>query len=108
MKYSGASIIVLAGLMQATLADFNIYRVGLGGTGISGNAEGWQVYMGDANCDNAIDWIWRDSDDVSGGKYGVRCDGEDNACGRAEDDDPSNIDILEMNFNSDDRHWSKS
>jgi hypothetical protein len=108
MKYAATITIVLAALLQAANADFDLYRVGLGGTGISGNSEGWQVYEQDtANCDSALDWIWRDSDDVSGGKFGVRCEGD--GCGRGfeEANNPENIEVLEMNFNREEHHWSK-
>jgi hypothetical protein len=108
MKLSGMPLLSLAALLTAVHADFEIYQVGIGGNGITGNAEGWQVYQDEANCDTVLEWIWRDSDDVSGGKYGVRCEGD--GCERGwewSDHDPANIDIMEMNFNRDEHHWSK-
>lgn len=106
MKFSGALAIALATLLPAIKANFDVYRVGVSCSGICGNAEGWQVYEAEANCDNDLDWIWRDSDDVSGGKYGVRCEGD--GCRRSPDVSTNDIETLEMNFNSDEYHWSKS
>jgi hypothetical protein len=104
MKYAAVTTIALAALLQAANANFDLYRVGIGGDGISGNAEGWHVYEGEPSCDQALDWIWRDSEDVSGGKYGVRCEGD--GCPRS-DVDLSLIEVVEMNFNREEHHWSK-
>lgn len=107
MKFATASSLALATFLQAAKADFYLYAAGIGGNGIAGNAWGYQVYGGDTvDCDNVIDWIWRSSDDVSGGKYGVRCKGPDDSCDSSGD--PTGLEELEMNFNSDDFHWSKS
>lgn len=103
MKFSSATVIAVATLLQAVDANFDVYRVGIGGNGITGNSEGWQVYEAEANCDNKLDWLWRVSDDVSGGKYGLRCVGTPGGCGR--DDSNADIEILEMNFNGE--HFSK-
>lgn len=76
----------LAILTPAILADFTIYISGIGGNGISGNTDGWQVYPtteGVLPCDDPLEWIWRDSDDVGGLKYGVRCDGDGSSCSRS-------------------------
>lgn len=105
MKYAGTLAIALTALLQAVQADFEVYRVADSCSGLCGNAEGWQVYATEANCDNDLDWLWTDSDDVSGGKYGVRCKDDDDGCGRSDDSDSANIEALEMNFNA--FHWSK-
>lgn len=47
--------------------------------------------------------VFRDRDDVSGNKLGMRCEG-----GCYLDNDPETIETLEMNFIEDDAHWSKS
>ncbi|KAF2868136.1 hypothetical protein BDV95DRAFT_158257 [Massariosphaeria phaeospora] len=104
MKPISLTAVVLTALLQAVNADFNLYRVGIGGDGITGNSEGWQVYQDNAGCDNELDWIWRESDDVSGGQYGVRCEGD--GCERGSDSNPSDIDLVEMNFDSDEHHWT--
>ncbi|MBE3048616.1 hypothetical protein IMZ48_40170 [Candidatus Bathyarchaeota archaeon] len=106
MKFVSATTVALAALLQAADADFNIYRAGVGGNGISGNAWGYQVYEGEANCDNNKEWIWRSSKDVSGDKYGVRCKGGGDSCDPSGD--PAGIEEMEFNFASDDHHWSKS
>jgi hypothetical protein len=106
MQFTQISIIAFAAFMQAVQADFDLYRIGMSTGGIGDNAEGWQVYPDSWTCDDAIDWIWRDDDDVSGGRYGVRCSGG-KGCDRADGSDPSDIDAIEMNFNSDDYHWSE-
>ena len=108
MKFTTISIIGLAAFFSTVKADFELYQVGLGGGGIVGNVEGWQVYQNEANCDTARNWIWRDRKDVSGGKWGVRCEGD--GCTRGSvngDNDPANIDVTEMNFNREEFHWSK-
>jgi hypothetical protein len=105
MQFTQISIVALAALLQAVRADFDLYRIGISSSGIGGNGEGWQVYPDSWTCGDAVDWIWRDSDDVSGSKYGVRCEGD--GCGRADGTDPADIDTIEMNFNSDEYHWSE-
>jgi hypothetical protein len=102
MKVAAISITALAALLQTVAADFDIYRVGIGGNGISGNVEGWQVYQDGANCDNKLDWLWSDTKDASG--YGVRCEG--GGCARSGDVDAADITVLEMNFRNG-NHWSK-
>lgn len=85
MKLTSILTTILTFLTSIVLADFSIYAAGIGGNGISGNADGWQVYpvtSGVIKCDQALEWIWRSSKDASGDKYGVRCDGEDSACVR--------------------------
>jgi hypothetical protein len=52
--------------------------------------------------------VWKDSDDVSGDKYGVRWG--DKGCGRGWNwwnFDPHNVDVVEMNFDREEHHWSK-
>jgi hypothetical protein len=44
MKYAAATTVALAALLQAANANFDLYRVCLGGTGIGVAADGWQVY----------------------------------------------------------------
>jgi hypothetical protein len=106
MKYTATTTIALATLLQAVHANFDLYRVGVGGNGITGNGEGWQVYEEQASCDGALDWYWVDSGDVSGGKYGVRCNGN-GGCARSGEADSSDIDVVEMNFNREEHHLSK-
>ena len=66
MRFIALSIALTAPLVHLASANFDIYRVGIGGNGITGNGEGWQVYEAEANCDNAKDWYWVDTDDASG------------------------------------------
>jgi hypothetical protein len=102
MKFAAISITALTAFLQVVAADFDIYRVGIGGNGISGNGEGWQVYADGANCDNALDWYFRDTKDASG--YGVRCEGD--GCSRSGNVNINDITVLEMNFGNG-NHWSK-
>jgi len=96
-------------LLPVVVADFMLYQVGIGGNGIVDNVNGWQVYQDEANCHNVLDWLWPWSKDVSGDKFGIRCEG--NGCPRGwpgqQDRDPANIDIVEVNFARADHHWSK-
>ncbi|KAI1178467.1 hypothetical protein F4777DRAFT_576001 [Nemania sp. FL0916] len=94
--------LALAAVLNIARADFDIYRQGIGGNGISGNSWGWMAYDSPPACDSVTEWIWRSSSDVSGGKYGVRCEGD--GCGAGQD--PAQITTLEMNFNSDDKHFT--
>jgi hypothetical protein len=105
MKFISTTTVALAALLQAANANFDVYAAGIGGNGISGNAWGYQVYDNPPSCDNIIDWIWRSSSDVSGGKYGVRCKGSGDGCDPSGD--PSGIEEMEFNFNGDGYHWSK-
>lgn len=114
MKPATVSTTILTYLTSTVLADFSIYAAGIRGNGISGNVDGWQVYPvtnGVIKCDQALEWIRRSSKDVSGGKYGVRCDGEDSGCVRGG----SGKGIKELEFNTRQKgkdtgrpHFSKS
>lgn len=108
MKFVSPTTVALAALLQAADADFDVYATGLGGDGITDNVWGYQVFDGAADCEKHLDWIWRSGDDVSGGKYGVRCKGQGASCDPSSTDDPAGIEEMEFNFNSDDYHWSKS
>jgi hypothetical protein len=109
MKLISASLVSIATLWIAVSADFELYRVDLGGDGITGNVKGWQVYQDEANRHTALNWLWRTSDDVSGGKFGVRCQGDGCYNGWTyTDSDPADIELAEMNFNHHEHHWSKS
>ncbi|GAB1731131.1 hypothetical protein NU195Hw_g3571t1 [Hortaea werneckii] len=81
-------------------ADFSLYRVGKGGTGISGNVEGWQVYANtpnDIGCDRVkASMDWGTFSDVSGKMTGIRCKESNGKCrGRSE----GGGDILELELN---------
>ncbi|CAI6342542.1 unnamed protein product [Periconia digitata] len=92
------STVILALITPTVLGNFAIYNSGIGGDGISENVDGWQIYElkdGVPACDDALDWIWRDSDDVSGLKYGVRCSGDGDSCNRSGSGDK--IKELEIN-----------
>lgn len=97
------TIPALAIFATAAKANFDVYFAALGGTGIAGNSFGFQVYDNPPACGDTLDWIWRSSGDVSGGKYGVRCEG-DGCCSSC---DPKDIEEMEFNFNGgDDYHFS--
>ncbi|KAM0709459.1 hypothetical protein Q7P35_003498 [Cladosporium inversicolor] len=78
-----SSAVILALAIPAALGDFSIYASIIGGNGISVNTNGWQIYpriIGAIGCNGALGWSWRKSNDVSGGKYGVRCKGSKRSC----------------------------
>ncbi|KAF2875388.1 hypothetical protein BDV95DRAFT_604141 [Massariosphaeria phaeospora] len=103
MKSVVLAFIALAALLQAVQAGTVVFiRVGLGGTGVSGNAEGWQAYSAFPACKDALEWMWVDTEDASG--YGVRCEGD--GCDRNDESDPTKIEVLEMNFDNGANHWT--
>lgn len=114
MIYSAvSSMAALALVIPTVLGDFSIYAASIGGNGISGNSNGWQVYpktSGAIGCDNALGWVWRKSNDVSGGKYGVRCKGSKSSCYRSTSGE--GIKELELNARQTgkdkDPHFSES
>jgi hypothetical protein len=99
-KVTALAAIALAVCFQAVDANFDLYQVQIGSGGIGSNTNGFQVYGDEANCDNALDWIWKEDDDVSSG-YGIRCEGSGCRAGEGYD-----ITEVEMNFR-DVYHWSK-
>lgn len=103
MKCLSVSAISLAVLLPATMADFNIWYVRVGG--IIDPIDQYAVYAArQPSCDVVNDTFnWAIEDDVSGDKWGVRCSGD--GC---TSDNPRDIDEFEMNFNDDSLHWSKS
>jgi hypothetical protein len=107
MQFTQISIVTLGALLQAVQADFDLYRVlTLPYPFFTSDGEYWEVYPASWTCNDVVSLPrWRVSDDVSGGNYGVRCSGD--GCGRSNGTDPSDIDTVEMNFNSDDHHWSE-
>ncbi|KAI4952053.1 hypothetical protein J4E91_003515 [Alternaria rosae] len=68
MKYLITTLAATAALLSAVTADFEIYRVGIGGNGITANVEGWQVYQDEANCDTVNGGDLVDTNDVPVGK----------------------------------------
>lgn len=105
MKSIQVSTLVLTLLLHTADANFDVYMSGIGGDGITANVWAFQVYDSPPACHDVIDWIWQATGDVSGDKYGVRCKGSDAGC--SSSGDPSDIEELEMNFNTDEYHWSK-
>lgn len=89
----------LLALTPIATADFSLYKVGRGGTGLVGNVEGWQVYANTPDtirCKSvreSLDWGLRP--DVSGKKTGVRCKTEKGTCTRSR----GGGEILEMELN---------
>ncbi|RMY80540.1 hypothetical protein D0862_12694 [Hortaea werneckii] len=77
MKLLTTLTAALLALTPIATADFSLYQVGRGGTGIVGNIEGWQVYANTPNtisCDRVRASLnWGQMPDVSGEKTGVRC-----------------------------------
>lgn len=94
----------------AVMADFDMYHGQFhwaGGRGDKLKRDIWQVYQTDPDCSTVLDHtpITDSSSDVSGNKLGVRCEGR----GCSHDNDPSEIDVLEMHFSNNPLyHWSKS
>ncbi|KAI7546241.1 hypothetical protein KC331_g5742 [Hortaea werneckii] len=90
---------ILLALTPIATADFSLYQVGKGGTGIVANIEGWQVYANTPNtigCDRVRESInLGQRPDVSGKKTGVRCKTAKGQCGRSG----GGGNILELEFN---------
>ena len=96
-------------LLPSTSANFDVYRVksikpyAQGGTSL-----GWMIFPAEPPCDVVVrkastnGW-WESSNDVSGEKYGFRCEGD----GCRTQSSPSDVDILEMDFNAM-HHYSES
>ncbi|KAI6820881.1 hypothetical protein KC332_g9446 [Hortaea werneckii] len=89
----------LLALTPIATADFSLYRVGVGGTGIVANQEGWQVYANTPDitrCKKVRELLnWGVLPDVSGKKTGVRCKTEKGTCTRSN----GGGEILEMELN---------
>jgi hypothetical protein len=102
MKFISTTVLALPALLKVAQANFHVYRAGLG-DGIGGATWGWQLYQHRATCDNNLDWIIKNSNDVSGSKQGIRCKGEGSACDASGDG--SGIDELEINVG--DLHFSE-
>ena len=110
MHFSLSAIAVVAStLLPSAYANFDVYRVksikpyAQGGTSL-----GWMIFAAEPSCDTVVKrattngW-WESSNDVSGNKYGFRCEGD----GCRTQSSPSDVDILEMNLNSV-HHYSES
>jgi hypothetical protein len=88
-------------LIPSTSANFDVYRVNSikpytqGGTSL-----GWMIFPAEPPCDVVVrktstnGW-WESSNDVSGDKYGFRCEGD----GCRTQGSRSDVDVLEMGFN---------
>lgn len=75
MKYLPAAIASPATLLPVTKANFDIYYTGVGG--FAPPIWGYTPYTNDLDYGQVSDaFNWRIKDDVSGGKWGVRCDGD--------------------------------
>ena len=89
----------LLALTPIAIADFSLYRVGVGGDGITANQEGWQVYANtpdDIRCKKVRERLnWGLLPDVSSKKTGVRCKTKKGTCTRIN----GGGEILEMELN---------
>ncbi|TLD19042.1 hypothetical protein PspLS_09850 [Pyricularia sp. CBS 133598] len=93
----------LATLVPVAIADFYIYKVHANDI-FGENDEFWQIFDGPPSCDDQRGTTaWNNLSDVSGDKRGIRC--EEDGCSFGSD--PSDIDVLEMNFRGDPiYHWT--
>jgi hypothetical protein len=107
MKFTQSTLISIFAVIPAAMADFDIYATSSGGNGISANIAGYNFLSGDPSCDEA--WnsqIWGQKDDVSGDKYGVRCEQDSHgAC--AGMSSPSGVTEMEINIDGGEYHFSK-
>ncbi|KAL1593282.1 hypothetical protein SLS60_010890 [Paraconiothyrium brasiliense] len=101
---------VLSTLLPLTLANFDIYADHYKSwSSTNPQAGGFRIFGGDTNdpCKyvNKKDYIrWPKRDDVSGEKFGIRCEGS--GCDY-ESADPNKIDRLEMHFSNNPLyHWT--
>ncbi|KAF2827505.1 hypothetical protein CC86DRAFT_381509 [Ophiobolus disseminans] len=95
-----SALLPLFALTQVSLADFFLFRVK------AGNDYGYKISdVPNPGCKmpgQNIPW-YPAKNDVSGGKLGVRCNGD----GCSESNDPSGIDEMEMHFsNNPPWHWT--
>ena len=103
MRFSIPALCIAAcTLLPSAYANFDVYRVksikpyAQGGTSL-----GWMIFATEPSCETVVKkattngW-WESSNDVSGDKYGFRCEGD----GCRTKSSPSDVDILEMNLNS--------
>jgi hypothetical protein len=101
MKFTLASIALLASFIPSVVANFDVYFIH---TDLY-DTYNWGVYDAQPSCETERTtraWSWRS--DVSGDKLGMRCQGS----GCAFNAPIENIDVLEMNFNNNPvLHWSK-
>jgi hypothetical protein len=116
MKFNTLSAATLALFTQTVLGDFSIYASILQNKVVPSIADGLQVCPvtdGVINCDQADDWIWARTSDVSK-HYGVRCAGDKGACTQRSSTPGAGIKQLELNTGKDGRthrpqsHFSKS
>jgi hypothetical protein len=102
MRVLSSILLLLAAFTSICTANFDVYRAYdyFGG----GADAGWLIFEADPSCNQVNNArFYYDRDDVSGGKWGVRCKG---ACGW--NDSEGNIDLLEMNFRTNPTyHWSR-
>lgn len=111
MKFSLAQSAALLALLPAgALANFDLYSsVQTDIFGAAGAQQMWHIFEAEPDCNNVDhdgSW-WYTSDDVSGEKTGVRCEGR--GCNSNQEGESGDIDILEMNFHGTDPvyHFSK-
>jgi hypothetical protein len=87
-------------LLPSASANFDVYRVkSIKPYTQGGNSLGWMIFPAEPPydivvCKASTNGWWENSNDVSGDKYGFRCEG--NGCRTQES--PSDVDVLEMNF----------
>ncbi|KAF2635907.1 hypothetical protein P280DRAFT_484274 [Massarina eburnea CBS 473.64] len=103
MKRSTISIF-LATLAQITYANFDIYIIYLRSPYISGILTRYAIFAVDPDCDDvraAHEYMSRN--DVSGTKFGVRCEG--NGC--EGNHNPGDVKVMEMHFSNHPLyHWT--
>jgi hypothetical protein len=96
------SLVALLTLLPAAVtANFDIYS----GSDFAWDTafETWQIFEAEPSCNDAYSSpLYFNRDDVSGRKYGVRCEGGCN------NKDPGDIKTLEMHFGNNPLwHWSE-
>jgi hypothetical protein len=105
------SLVALLSHNSVVKANFDLYSGFL--NYYDGNQQAyyrmWQIFDSDPSCNDVFNTRYvYNTDDVSGGTLGVRCEAGWNNAGCYGHDDPISITTLEMHFsNSPLFHWSK-
>lgn len=104
MRFSVATSLAL--LARLAVADFDLYSGQNLALGEGNNADVWFTLNAEPDCTTAWNAEYHfDTDDVSGRKLGIRCEGD----GCQGTNDPAGIDVLEMHFTNEPYlHFSKT
>ncbi|KAF1966513.1 hypothetical protein BU23DRAFT_661968 [Bimuria novae-zelandiae CBS 107.79] len=105
--YSGVGLAALSAILPLTLANFDIYADSYRDWTMNYDVPAFRIFGGVESGKDLCKYLdqpavrWPSRGDVSGGKWGIRCEG----AGCAVDGDAHAIDVFEMSF-SKTQHWT--